>query len=136
MIAHFYAATLADSCESNKIIFAAFAYFPYLCSVQPFYGLSRKKISGYSHYTRYFFVLFRIFPRKRLAVSKKHAIFATSYKIIEKMTTTLLKRQFLHAMVWKAETPQCFSIRHRTPKACLFINPKIYRYDCKNQFRR
>nr|DAL32376.1 MAG TPA_asm: hypothetical protein [Caudoviricetes sp.] len=49
----------------QKVIKIAERYLPlsiiiyfYLCSVQPFYGLSRKIISGYSHYARYFFVLF------------------------------------------------------------------------------
>lgn len=50
--------------------------------------------------------------------------------------TKTLKELFLHAMVWKAETPQCLVVRHRTPKACLFTIPKNYNYDCKNQFRR
>lgn len=39
-----------------------------------------------------------------------------------------LQTLILHAMVWQAETLQCFSIRHRTPKACSFLIPKNYRY--------
>lgn len=46
-ITYFYVATLAESRESGATIFVAFDYYPYLCTVQPFYGLSRKKIGRF-----------------------------------------------------------------------------------------
>jgi hypothetical protein len=49
-------------------------------------------------------------------------------KFIVTMTKIIFKRLILRAMVWQAETPQCYTIRHRTPAARILFIPKIYRY--------
>jgi len=135
MITHIYAVTLAENCKSYKTTFAAFAYLLYFCKVQPLCRLSRKAISDVLSLASDIFY-FQNFSSKKFGGFKEIRYVCSILQNIVTMTTILLKRQFLHAMVWKAETPQCLTIWHRTPKACLFTIPKKYSYDCKNQFRR
>lgn len=102
----------------------------------PFMGLVERLYRAFSHLRPIFFCSFRNFSPKTFGGFKEKRYICSILQNYREMATNLLKKLFLHAMVWQAETPQCFSIRHRTPKACLLFIPKIYRYDCKNQFGR
>lgn len=62
MIAYFYAASVAEIRESGAIVFVTFDYYSYLCTMQPFCGLSRKKISGVVSLAPDIFFLFELFP--------------------------------------------------------------------------
>lgn len=111
------------------IIISIFA----VCS--PLRGQSKDNIGLFS-LRPIFFCSFLNFFLKIFGGSRETCYICSILQNIVTMTMILLKRHFLHAMVWKAETPQCLTIWHRTPKACLFSNPKKYSYDCKNQFGR
>ena len=117
------------------MIFATFDYYFYLCTMPPLEGQSKDNIGLFS-LRPIFFCSFLNFSPKIFGSFKETRYICSILQNIVTMTMILLKRQFLHAMVWKAETPQCLTIWHRTPKACLFSNPKKYSYDCKNQFGR
>lgn len=111
-----------------------FFIIPIFAQCSPFVGLV-EKYRALSHLRLIFFFRFELSP-KIFGGFKETCYICNILQNIVIMTTTLLKKQFLHAMVWKAETPQCLTIWHRTPKACLFSIPKKYSYDCKNQFGR
>lgn len=134
-IAGFYSKTITENLKVTKqelllsIIISIFA----VCS--PFVGLVEKISGVVSLAPDIFLFIFELFP-ENIWQFQRNTLYLQHPTKLQKMTTTLLKKLFLHAMVWKAETPQCFSVRHRTPKACLFSIPKIYSYDCKNQFGR
>lgn len=127
--------------ELQRIIKIAERHLPLLIIIpifaqcSPFVGLV-EKYRALSHLRLIFFCSDLNFSPKTFGGFKETRYICSILQNYTEMTTTLLKRQFLHAMVWKAETPQCPSIRHRTPKACLFTIPKNYTYDCKNQFGR
>lgn len=113
-----------------------FIIIPIFAQCSPFVGLVERKYRALSH-LRLIFFLFRFELSPKIFGGFKDTRYICSIlQNYTEMTTIFSKRQFLHAMVWKAETPQCPSIRHRTPKACLFTIPKNYTYDCKNQFGR
>lgn len=65
-------------------------------------------------------VFLQIFPQNVWSIQGK-ILNLRHPKNIVTMTTTIHKN-FLHAMVWLAETPQCLTIWHRTPKACFFYS--------------
>lgn len=112
-----------------------FIIIPIFAQCSPFVGLV-EKYRALSHLRLIFFCSDLNFSPKTFGGFKDTRYICSILQNIVIMTTTLLKKQFLHAMVWKAETPQCLTIWHRTPKACLFSIPKKYSYDCKNQFGR
>lgn len=134
MIAYFHAATLAESRESMQSYLLLSIIIHIFAPCSPFVGLVEKISGVVSLAPDIFFCSFLNFSPQTFGGFKETRYICSILKNYRKMTTTLLKKLFLHAMVWKVETPQCFSIRHRTPKACLLFIPKIYRYDCKNQF--
>lgn len=101
-----------------------FIIIPIFAQCSPFVGLVERKYRALSHLRLIFFLFrFELSP-KIFGGFKETRYICNILQNIVIMTTTLLKKQFLHAMVWKAETPQCLTIWHRTPKACLFSIPK------------
>lgn len=76
--------------ELQRIIKIAERHLPLLIIIpifaqcSPFVGLVERKYRALSHLRLIFFCSNLNFPRKYLAVSRKHAIFAVSYKIILK----------------------------------------------------
>lgn len=96
--------------ELQRIIKIAERHLPLLIIIpifvqcSPFVGLV-EKYRVLSHLRLIFFCSDLNFSPKTFGGFKETRYICSILQNYTEMTTTLLKRQFLHAMVWKAETP-------------------------------